>query len=177
MRRILVLLLVFLSACAPTQLGGGVFSPLESKDGEIGLPGPGEWFVRLDRVIFNVSLSTGNRTFKDEFQYGEIQTGAKKTKGVNWVKLETPLLIPNKWGLEIARQEATRNITDVLESGGSKDYSYRDRLSLILKVTVPNDVTPETYPFTLSLKSVDSSETGFAFMSVILKAANAPKPE
>ena len=133
--------------------------------------------MRLDRVLYSVSLATGKQTFKDEFSYGDIQNGAKKTKGVNWVKLDDLSLIPKKWGLEIARQEATRNITDVLESGGSKDFSYRDSLSLILKVTVPNDVTPGAYPFTLSLKSVDSSETGFAFMSVILKAPDAPKPE
>jgi hypothetical protein len=177
MRRILIVLLVFLSACAPTQLGAGVFSPLEAKSGDISLPGPGEWFVRLDRVLYNVPLSAGNQTFKGEFSYSELQTGAKKTKGVNWVKLDTPLLIPKNWGLEIARQEATRNITDVLESGGSKDYSYRDGLSLIFKIMVPNDVTPGTYPFTLSLKSVDSSETGFAFLTVILKAPDAPKPE
>ena len=177
MRRILIVLLVFLSACAPTQLGGGVFSPLEAKNGEISPSGPGEWFVRLDRVLYNVPLSAGNQTFKGEFSYGDLQTGAKKTKGVNWVKLDTPLLIPQNWGLEIARQEATRNITDVLESGGSKDYSYRDSLSLIFKVTVPNDVTPGAYPFTLSLKSVDSSETGFAFMSVVLKGSDVPKSE
>jgi hypothetical protein len=177
MRRIFIVLLVLLSACAPAQLGGGAFSPLEAKDGEISLLGPGEWFVRLDRVLYNVPLSAGNRTFKGEFSYGELQTGAKKTKGVNWVRLDTPLLIPKNWGLEIARQEATRNITDVLESGGSKDFSYRDSLSLIFKVTVPNDVTPATYELTLPLKSVDSSETGFAFLTVILKAPDAPKPE
>jgi uncharacterized membrane protein len=176
MRRILIVLLVFLSACAPVQLGGGAFSPLQTDDGVATLPGPGVWFVKLDSVFYNVPLSAGNQTFKGEFSYSDIRVGAKKTKGVDWVKLENPIL-PELWGLELARQEATRNITDVLESGGSKDYSYRDGLGLILKITVPNDAVPGAYPLTMQLKSVNSSEVGFALMRVVLKGPDAPKPE
>lgn len=168
MRQIFIVLLVFLSACAPAQLGGSVFSPFEEDKGMVSISGPGVWFVKSESMKFNVPLSIRNRAFADaKFGYDEIQLGAKKSATVEWLKLESPVT-PANWTLELARQEVTRSIVDVDED---RSYSFQDRLSVTFKLTISNGTLPGPYNVAMNLRLVDSKTVSSKQLRVILTSA------
>ena len=175
MRRILFVLLVFLSACAPTQVGTGVFAPFTAKGGQVGIPGPGIWYVKV-RSFMSLPISTSNKAFADKVTYSDIRVGFSRTESGDWVKVDG-IKVPDGWGLELARQELTRSISDVDERNGSKTHTFSDELHLVFKVVVPNGVTSGSFPLGAQLGLYASAEKGVAGFLVDLGVKDRSIPQ
>jgi hypothetical protein len=175
MRRILILVLVFLSACAPAQLGTGVFAPFKAEDGRVAILTPGTWFVKV-RTFISIPISARNKAFDDKITYEDIRIGFSRTESGDWIKVENTK-VPDGWNLELARQEVTRSISDVDEKGGSKTYTFSDDIHLVFKVVVPNGVTPGSYPVGAQLGLYASVEKGVAGFLVELGAKDKSIPQ
>jgi hypothetical protein len=175
MRRILFVLLLFLSACAPTQVGTGAFAPFTAKDSQVGIPGPGIWYVKV-RTFISIPISIRNKAFDDKITYSDIRVGFSRTESGDWIKVDSTK-VPDGWGLELARQEVTRSISDVDEKGGSKTYTFSDELNLVFKVVVPNGVTSGSFPLGAQLGLYASAEKGVAGFLVNLGAKDKSIPQ
>jgi hypothetical protein len=175
MRRILFVLLVFLSACAPTQVGTGVFAPFTVNENQVGIPGPGIWYVKV-RSFMSIPISIRNKAFDGKIGYEDIRVGFSRPESGDWIKVDS-IKVPDGWNLELARQEVTRSISDVDESGGSKTYTFSDSLNLVFKVVVPNGVTSGSYPLGAQLGLYASAEKGVAGFLVTLGAKDKSIPQ
>jgi hypothetical protein len=174
MHKLLVVLLIFLSSCAPTQVGTGAFAPFTVKGSQVGIPGPGIWFVKVTTFI-SVPISIRNKVFDGKISYDDIRVGFSRTESGDWIKVENTN-VPAGWNLELSRQEVTRSISDVDEKGGSKTYTFGDEVTLVFKVVVPNGVTSGSFPVGAQLGLYASAEKGVAAFLVSLGAKDNSIP-
>jgi hypothetical protein len=154
----LLLLGLTMIGCAPTSFAPGAssFSPFDLKAGAVSVAGPGVWFVRAP-VSVSVSRSISDNVFEGFYGYNDVSVGYKQTQGVLWMKLNGAKA-PEGWQVDLARQEATRQITNVRQEGNTRYYNSRDSISVVVSVTVPNGVQPGQYPVSLGVESLSTGD-------------------
>jgi hypothetical protein len=160
MRKVSLLLLgLTMMACAPTSFAPGAssFSPFDLKAGAVSVTGPGVWYVRTP-VYVSVSRSISDSVFEGFYGYSDVSVGYKKTHGVTWMQLNKAKA-PESWQVGLARQEATREITNVRQEGDTRYYNFRDSMNVVLSVTIPNGVQAGKFPVNLEVGSLSTGDT------------------
>jgi hypothetical protein len=163
MRNVWLLFLGFtMMACVPTSFAPGAssFSPFDLKAGVVSVTGPGVWYVRAP-VYVSVPRNISDGVFEGFYGYDDVSVGYKQTQGVTWMKLNAAKG-PEGWQVGLARQEATREISSVRQEGDTRYYKFRDSMSAVLSVTVPNGVRAGQYPISFEVGSLSSSDTNEA---------------